>query len=94
MRRLICMALVLLVVFSLAEQGMLCRITMSVETPCNLMQSVGDAIYCGRGTGLRQYASSCKECPKKYMGYSVRTTCGGNCRYDKRLELCVRKGIP
>ena len=62
---------------------------MSVDIP--LSRVSGDAIYCGRGTGLRQYASSCKECPKKHMGYSVKRTCGGNCRYDERLERCVSK---
>ena len=70
-------------------------ITETEERPfAKLMQFVGDAIYCGRRTGLRQYASTCKDCPKKYIGYSMKTTCGGNCRVDERLGKCVRKGIP
>ena len=98
MGRLIYMAWALLIVYSLAEQGMFRFITVSEKTPHDVQskfaQFVGDAIYCGRGTGLRQYASSCRDCPKKYMGYSVKTTCGGNCRYNERLGQCVRKGIP
>ena len=84
MVRLICIALVLTILCSLAEQGTFHRNVgedSMIQKHILLCNISGDATICGKIKGVEQHASSCKECP---IG-----ACGGYCFWNKHSNECV-----